>query len=131
MRSVVYSATGDSSVLQLTDRPTPEPGPGDVRVRLVVAGVNPTDWKARAGLTGPTELPFDEVVPGQDGAGEVDAVGDGVTGLAVGDRVSHDGFGLGTVTALRGDGDKAQAEVDFGSPGRKWLVLRYASLDKL
>ena len=87
MRSVVYSATGDSSVLQLTDRPTPEPGPGDVRVRLVVAGVNPTDWKARAGLTGPTELPFDEVVPGQDGAGEVDAVGDGVTGLAVGDRV--------------------------------------------
>jgi NADPH2:quinone reductase len=87
MRSVVYSATGDSSVLQVADRPLPEPGPGEVRVRLVVAGVNPTDWKARAGLTGPAELPFDEVTPGQDGAGEVDAVGEGVTGLAVGDRV--------------------------------------------
>src|SRR4249919_4089290 len=87
MRSVVYSATGDSSVLHLSDRPVPEPGPGEVRVRLVVAGVNPTDWKARAGLTGPAELPFDEVTPGQDGAGEVDAVGEGVAGLEVGDRV--------------------------------------------
>lgn len=87
MRSVVYAATGDSSVLQVADRPLPEPGPGDVRVRLVVAGVNPTDWKARAGVTGPAELPFDEVTPGQDGAGEVDAVGEGVTGLEVGDRV--------------------------------------------
>jgi NADPH2:quinone reductase len=87
MRSVAYRTTGDSSVLEPTDFQIPEPGPGDVRVRLVVAGVNPTDWKARAGLTGPQELPFDAVVPGQDGAGVVDAVGDGVTGLAEGDRV--------------------------------------------
>ena len=87
MRSVVYSATGASSVLDLVERPTPEPGRGEVRVRIVVAGVNPTDWKARAGLTGPAELPFDEVVPGQDAAGVVDAVGEGVTDVAVGDRV--------------------------------------------
>ncbi|MDX6358927.1 MAG: NADPH:quinone reductase [Nocardioidaceae bacterium] len=87
MRSVAYATTGDSSVLEPTDLPIPEPGPGEVRVRLVVAGVNPTDWKARAGLTGPKDLPFDVVVPGQDGAGVVDAVGDGVTGLAEGDRV--------------------------------------------
>jgi NADPH:quinone reductase len=87
MRSVVYSATGDSSVLQSVERPVPEPGPGEVRVRVVVAGVNPTDWKARAGLTGPRELPFAEVVPGQDAAGVVDAVGQGVTGLRAGDRV--------------------------------------------
>jgi NADPH:quinone reductase len=87
MRSVAYRTTGDSSVLEPTDFQIPEPGPGDVRVRLVVAGVNPTDRKARAGLTGPQELPFDAVVPGQDGAGVVDAVGDGVTGLTEGDRV--------------------------------------------
>jgi NADPH2:quinone reductase len=87
MRSVVYSTTGDSSVLEPAERPTPEVGPGDVRVRVVVAGVNPTDWKARAGLTGPKELPFAEVVPGQDAAGVVDAVGEGVTGLRPGDRV--------------------------------------------
>jgi NADPH2:quinone reductase len=87
MRSVVYSTTGDSSVLAPAERPVPELGPGDVRVRVVVAGVNPTDWKARAGLTGPKELPFAEVVPGQDAAGVVDAVGDGVAGVRPGDRV--------------------------------------------
>jgi NADPH2:quinone reductase len=87
MRSVVYSTTGDSSVLELVDRPIPEPGPGEVRVRVLVAGVNPTDWKARAGVTGPSALPFAEVSPGQDGAGVVDAVGDGVTDLRAGDRV--------------------------------------------
>jgi NADPH2:quinone reductase len=87
MRAVVYDKTGDSSVLQLVDREVAEPHWGEVRVRLAVAGVNPTDWKSRAGATGPAELPFDEIVPGQDGAGVVDAVGNGVTGLSTGDRV--------------------------------------------
>ena len=50
MRAVVYRETGPSSVLQLVDREVPEPGPGEVRVRLVRAGVNPTDWKFRAGM---------------------------------------------------------------------------------
>jgi len=53
-------------VLRLADRPVPEPGPGQVRVRMVRAGVNPTDWKSRAGVTAP--LAFPEVTPGQDGA---------------------------------------------------------------
>ncbi len=85
MRAVVYTESGDSSVLELVEREAPEPGPGEVRVRIVRAGVNPTDWKFRAGGMG--ELAFPEIVPGQDGAGDVDAVGPGVTGLAVGDRV--------------------------------------------
>jgi DNA helicase II / ATP-dependent DNA helicase PcrA len=51
--------------------------------------------------------------------------------LEIGDRVTHDTWGLGTVVAQRGTGEKTQAEVDFGSAGRKWLVLRYAHLDKL
>jgi DNA helicase-2/ATP-dependent DNA helicase PcrA len=51
--------------------------------------------------------------------------------LAIGDRVSHDGFGLGTVVDLRGTQEKAQAEIDFGSLGRKWLMLRLAPLVKL
>jgi DNA helicase II / ATP-dependent DNA helicase PcrA len=55
-----------------------------------------------------------------------------VVPLAVGDRVSHDSWGLGTVTATRGEGEKAQAQIDFGGDtGTKWLVLRYAVLDKL
>ena len=49
----------------------------------------------------------------------------------VGDRVSHDAFGLGTVVEVTGAGDKAQATVDFGSGGTKRLVLRYAPLVKL
>ncbi|QHC65272.1 zinc-binding dehydrogenase [Rathayibacter sp. VKM Ac-2759] len=83
MRSIVYSSTGASSVLSLVDREPADPGAGEVRVRVVASGVNPTDWKARAG----GDLAFDEVVPNQDGAGVVDALGDGVDGLAVGDRV--------------------------------------------
>ena len=85
MRAVVYTESGDSSVLELVERDVPEPGPGEVRVRIVRAGVNPTDWKFRAGGMG--ELAFPEIVPGQDGAGVVDAVGTDVDGLAVGDRV--------------------------------------------
>jgi len=87
MRAVVYDKTGDSSVLELVERDLPEPRWGTVRVRLAVAGVNPTDWKARSGATGPGDLPWDEVVPGQDGAGIVDAVGNGVTAVHEGDRV--------------------------------------------
>ncbi|MCJ1688699.1 NADPH:quinone reductase [Rathayibacter sp. VKM Ac-2927] len=83
MRSIVYSRSGSSSVLSLVDREAGTPGAGEVRVRVLVSGVNPTDWKARAG----GEPPFAEVVPNQDGAGVIDAVGEGVDGFAVGDRV--------------------------------------------
>src|SRR4051794_31344246 len=86
MRAAVYSSLGDSSVLNVIDRDVPEPHWGEVRVRLAVFGVNPTDWKFRAGATA-SELPFPEIVPGQDGAGVVDAVGNGVSGVSVGDRV--------------------------------------------
>jgi NADPH2:quinone reductase len=83
MRAIVYTQTGPSSVLRLVERDLPEPGPGEVRVRLVRAGVNPTDWKSRLGATPPA---FPEVTPGQDGAGVIDAVGPGAR-RAVGERV--------------------------------------------
>jgi DNA helicase II / ATP-dependent DNA helicase PcrA len=54
-----------------------------------------------------------------------------VISVDVGDRVSHDAFGLDTVVEINGAGDKAQATVDFGSGGTKRLVLRYAPLVKL
>ncbi len=85
MRSIVYSRTGTSSVLSLAERAPAQPGPGEVRVRVAVSGVNPTDWKARAGSGAATA--FAEVVPNQDGAGVIDAVGEDVADLAVGDRV--------------------------------------------
>ncbi|GMA28629.1 NADPH:quinone reductase [Arenivirga flava] len=85
MRAIVYTTTGAPDVLDLVDREPAEPGAGEVRVRVTVSGVNPTDWKSRAGSGQP--LAFDEVVPNQDGAGVIDAVGPDVEGLAVGDRV--------------------------------------------
>jgi DNA helicase-2/ATP-dependent DNA helicase PcrA len=55
-----------------------------------------------------------------------------VISLHAGDRVNHDAFGLGTVTGTKGIGDSSQAEVDFGAgTGRKWLLLRYAPVEKL
>jgi NADPH:quinone reductase len=85
MRAIVYADKGPSGVMRLVECPVPEPGPGQVRVRLVRAGVNPTDWKGRASVSAP--MAFAEVTPGQDGAGVIDAIGAGVPGLAAGDRV--------------------------------------------
>ncbi len=87
MKAIVYRATGDPSVLDLVDREIRDPGRGEVRVRIVVSAVNPTDWKSRRGARPGEPLPFAEVVPNQDGAGMVDAVGPGVEHLHVGDRV--------------------------------------------
>jgi len=88
MRAIVHTETGPAAtVLRLVEREAPEPAAGEVRVRVVLSGVNPTDWKSRAGERAGDPLPFPEVVPDQDGAGVVDAVGEGVHGLAVGDRV--------------------------------------------
>ena len=84
MRAISYRQTGDPDVLELTERPIPEPGPGEVRVRVAFSGVNPTDWKTRS--TGDDPGP-DGKVPNQDGAGTVDAVGRGVDPVLVGQRV--------------------------------------------
>jgi NADPH2:quinone reductase len=87
MKAVVYSETGDPGVLRLVDRPVSEPGPGEVRVRVSVSGVNPTDWKVRRGTGSGQAPPFPEVVPNQDGAGTIDAVGADIPASRVGERV--------------------------------------------
>jgi NADPH2:quinone reductase len=79
MRAAFYETGGEIRVGEVE---TPEPGPGEVRVRVAVSGVNPTDWKARGG-----EVRFPFQVPDQDGAGVVDAVGEGVDPGRVGERV--------------------------------------------
>jgi NADPH:quinone reductase len=86
MRAIVYAEKGPSSVLRLAERPVPVPGPEQVLVRMIRAGVNPTDWKSRSGSSSAAFSPFEEVTPGQDGAGFVEAVGSDVPYLAAGDR---------------------------------------------
>jgi len=87
MRAIGYSVLGSPDVLSLLERPAPEPGPGEVRVRVARSGVNPTDWKSRVGSGDGGPAPFPVTVPGQDGAGTVDSVGQGVDARRIGQRV--------------------------------------------
>jgi NADPH:quinone reductase len=84
MLAATYQSAGDSRVLRVEQVDMPEPGPGEVRVKIAVSGVNPTDWKTRR-RGGPPGGEF--AVPNQDGAGVVDAVGPDVDHGRVGERV--------------------------------------------
>ena len=86
MRAAYYETNGPArDVLRLADVETPQPGRGEVRVRLLTSGVNPSDVKSRAGLT--RKIAFPRVIPHSDGAGEIEAVGEGVPAARVGERV--------------------------------------------
>ena len=88
MRAAYYECKGPASkVLVLGELPDPQPGPGEVRVKLQFSGINPTDTKLRGGWDGNVEMPFARVIPHQDGAGVVDAVGPGVPRSRLGERV--------------------------------------------
>ena len=89
MRAVRVHQFGDPSVLRLEEVPTPEPGPGQVLVRVEAIGVNPVDTYIRSGRY--ALLPSLPFVPGSDGAGTIAAVGTGVTGWKTGDRVFFHG----------------------------------------
>ena len=86
MRAALYETSGAAAdVLRVADVERPEPGPGEVRVRVELSGVNPTDWKSRSGMTA---RPIDGFqIPHHDGAGVIDAVGAGVDPGRVGQRV--------------------------------------------
>jgi NADPH:quinone reductase len=86
MKAAIYERYGPAvDVLRVAEVERPEPGPGQVRVRMRLSGVNPTDWKSRAGAT---PRPVDGFqIPQHDGVGVIDAVGDGVDAGRVGQRV--------------------------------------------
>ncbi|NOY98374.1 MAG: zinc-binding dehydrogenase [Chloroflexi bacterium] len=85
MKAVLFHRHGGPETLEYADFPAPEPGPGEVLVKLHAAALNRMDLLVRAGWPGlKLELPH---IPGADGAGEVAALGAGVTDLSVGERV--------------------------------------------
>ncbi len=86
MRAALYDRYGTGrEVLRIEDVERPEPGPGEVRVKIELSGVNPTDWKSRSGST---PRPIDGFqIPHHDGAGVIDAVGEGVDPGRAGERV--------------------------------------------
>lgn len=92
MRAAFYTTTGTPDVIQIGELPTPTPGPGEVLVRVRAAAVNPIDTYLRAGTVRmPLPQPF---IPGCDLAGEVVALGQGVSQFRVGDRVWGSNQGL-------------------------------------
>ncbi len=87
MRAAWYEKSGPAhEVLTVGEMPTPDPGSGEVLVRVAASGINPSDFKQRAGWR-KEGLPFPRIVPHSDGAGVVESVGDGVDGSRVGQRV--------------------------------------------
>lgn len=86
MRAAVHDSHGPAGdVLRVVEIDRPEPGPGEVRVRIEASGVNPTDWKSRSGATPRPISGFQ--IPHHDGAGVIDAVGEGVDPGRMGERV--------------------------------------------
>jgi len=87
MRAAFYDRQGSAKeVLSVGELPDPQPGAGEVRVRVVASGINRSDIKTRTGFGGKA-MPFPRIVPHQDGAGVIDAVGPGVPPSRVGERV--------------------------------------------
>jgi NADPH:quinone reductase-like Zn-dependent oxidoreductase len=104
MKAARFSRFGGPEVLEIVDLPDPHPGPGQVRIAVRAAGVNPSDWKKRQGLMD-RELPQ---AMGHEAAGVVDELGEGVADAAVGDRV----FGLSAEGAAQAE----LAVLDYYAP---------------
>ena len=85
MKAVWYEQNGPAEVMQVGEMPDPEPGPGEVRVKVISSGVNPSDWKRRLGTS--ATLAYPRVIPHQDGSGVIDRVGAGVPASRLGERV--------------------------------------------
>ncbi len=102
MRAAIFDRYGDESVLSVRSVTEPVPASGEVLVRVAVASLNPVDYKLRAGMLRWLRKPTLPAITGKDFAGEITAIGPGVKGYAVGDRV------FGSVDPMGGRGSCAE-----------------------
>ena len=121
MRALQFSTYGGPEVLEWAEAPDPHPGPGEIRIAVRAASVNPIDWKSISGMLARGKPMEGTGFPGRDAAGVVDEVGEGVTGVAVGDEV----FG-------RGNGTQAEYAVlnawAAKAPSIDWAVAAAAGV---
>jgi NADPH:quinone reductase-like Zn-dependent oxidoreductase len=110
MEAIVFDKFGGPEVLRLAQVDVPQPGPGQVRLQVRAAGVNPVDFKIRNGWMQELVQTTFPSIPGFEAAGVVDEVGAGVTGLAVGDEVlgftdtgAYAEYALATIVAPKPD----------------------------
>src|SRR4051794_41014157 len=116
MKAIRVHEFGVPSVMRLEEIPDPQPGPGQVVVRVHAAGVNPVDTYIRAGVyAAKPALPY---TPGQDAAGEVESVGDRVTGVRPGDRV----YTAGTLSGAYAEKALCDASKVYPLPDRVSFV---------
>src|SRR5258705_12805098 len=119
MRAALYRDMGEAAeVFEVEEVDRPEPGPGEVLVRVRASGVNPTDYKARSGAV---PRPIDDFqIPHQDGAGVIEAVGAGVDSGRVGERVwlwlAAAGRRWGTAAEGTGGPARPAASLPGGAP---------------
>jgi NADPH:quinone reductase-like Zn-dependent oxidoreductase len=95
MRAIQFTEFGGPEVLKVADLPEPHPAAGQIRVRVRAVGINPIDWKVRSGMMG-GDLPK---VTGQEVSGVVDEIGEGVSGVAIGDELFGPAAGGGGAAA--------------------------------
>lgn len=95
MKAIRYHAFGGPDELRIDEIPVPHAGAGEIRIAVHFAGVNPSDWKRREGQYKAFEDVVFPLTVGVEASGVVDEIGDGVSGVAIGDAVF--GFGTGTV----------------------------------
>ncbi|MEV8513654.1 NADP-dependent oxidoreductase [Dactylosporangium sp. NPDC051484] len=130
MRAVVAHRYGPPEEYEIAEVAVPEPGPGQIQVRVAAVSINPVDVRLPAGdFRESVDLPFPHV-PGNDFAGTVSAVGEGVTGYAVGEEI----FGFAAPRAIRHMGSSsvstgALAEYAVFEAGTPFLARRPAALD--
>ena len=105
MRALMFDRYGDESVLQLRELPVPLPGANEVQVKVAIAALNPIDFKLRAGLFRLIRKPTLPAITGKDFAGRITALGTGVRGFAIGQRV------FGSVNPMKGHGSCADTLV--------------------
>lgn len=133
MKAAWYDTKGPAAqVLRVGELPDPEPAAGEVRVRVHVSAVNPSDAKARGGARGNVAMPFPRIVPHQDGAGVIDRVGAGVDPARIGERVWVYEATLGRASGTAAQFSVVPAhkavrlpdDVSFEAGGRVWAFRR-------